>query len=445
MAEWWEDVFGPERKVAEAAGGIIGGIFGSRGASGAAAEPEPTRVSTAEEDNDRYVRETRDRANREAFERSTAQSAGLPDPFGENYGQPSAEDAARAGLLSVQKANAELQRDKLAEEIRQANSPEAKAALDLQLKVASANLRKLDLEYEKALKEMSPEAQIRLTDELATKRERLKAELEEAQSTRDYDRIIHREELAATRLAAREDARDTRTFAHENARDTRNIAAQSARDDKQFGRDLQRDQMSLGVSVRGQELERLKAQDDFVMNVFQSQVKSGELSLAKAAKQFEAYVTKARLPSEIMANVGRAVEPLLPYMSPYKKGDIPMGFETGGSRDIIGRLGGNAPGSYNPSTYAANPVQVDPFKLAKQAGADFSQTSVPDPGKAFGGVNIPAPISGGSATAGIGPISQYTGQIAQQQGTMGMSAAPMPPGVSMSPEEQQSVIQALGG
>ncbi len=430
--------FGIVSSIVNAAGSRIGG---SRGASGVAAEPATSYVPTDEENNARYVQDVQNKVNKEAYETSARQAAGLRDPFGENYGKPDPKDEAQIGVLNVQRANAELQQQKLREEIAQANSPEAKALIQAQLATATANLRKIELEYNQALTNLTPEQQIRLTNELATGREELKARLESAQSDKEYDRILNREELAAQRLTARDD----RTFAHEDARDTRTIAAQSARDDKQFGRDLQRDQMSLGVQTRGQELERLKSQDDFVMNVFKSQVASGQLSLDKAAKQFEAYVTKARLPSEIMRNVGAAVEPLLPYMSPYKAGDIPMGFETGGTRDIIGRLGGQAPGSYNPSTYAARPVTVDPFALAKQAGADFSATKVPDPGKAFGGVSIPAPISGGSATAGLGPISQYTGQVAAQQQAMGMSAAPMPANVSMNPDEQASVMKALGG
>lgn len=408
---------------ADSIGGIIGGLFGGRGASSAAAE---SPGSSPDDDNERWRQSLIGDAQRRA-EKQRIESEYGP---GQEAIPETAEDRARLGLLNVQTATAQANLEKIKSEMAQANSPEARALLQTQLTTAQTSLKRAELELSKALTEMSPEAQIRLRDELDTRRARLSADLAAAQSDKEYERLIAREEMAFTR--------------------------QSARDDKQFGRDLMRDSMRLGVDVRGQELQRLKAQDDFVMNMLQNQISAGRLSLDKAAKQFEAYVTKARLPSEIMSNVSRAVEPLLPYMTSGKAGDIPLGFESGGSRDIIGRLGGNSPTAHDPSKYALKPVEVDPFKLAKQAGADFSQTKVPNPGSVFGGVNVPNVPSGGtSATAGLGDPSAFMGQMAgMQQQMMGqgnvrsqqpLGVGALPPGVGPSPEESQQLMRALGG
>jgi hypothetical protein len=326
--------------------------------------------------------------------------------------QAADEASAKLATAQAQQKSAEAQYQKIQADLAQSNSPEAKALIQAQLANAQATLERTRIDLEKARRESDP-------DYIEKQLER---QLRLYRGQKEVDAGFERE-----------------------------------KDDRQYGRDLLRDQMSLGVQVRGQELQRLKAQDDFVMNMLQNQIAAGRLTLDKAAKQFEAYVTKARLPSEIMANVSRAVEPLLPYMTSDKDGDIPLGFEKGGSRDMLGRLGGNTAASYDPSKYAVKTTQVNPFDLAKKAGADFSSgmSSIPDPSTIGAGVNIPSvPTGGSSATNQIGSLGGYIGDIAGQQKSLGMTApvpgiaakaAPMPPGVGVSEDERNALMKGLGG
>lgn len=413
--------------LGRAARDILGNIIGSRGSSSAEAnegdatgQMVPGYPRPPQDIQDRMDYDTAyDKSRKSGIVRRATIDAGMPDP-----------EAGAAGLaIDVAYKQAEI--DRMKREADAANSDEAKALLRAQVAIAEKNLAIAEANLEKIKSEMPTRERIQLEHALALSRERLSADIADARSQREINAAL---------------AREAQRFSNDMAVADRNFQNQLTRDDRQFGRDLMRDQLSLGVTVRGQELERLKAQDDFVSNMLQNQIASGRLSLDKAAKQFEAYVTKARLPSEIMRNVGQAVEPLLPYMTSMKAGDIPLGFETGGTRDMMGRLGGNAPSSYDQSKYAFKPVEVDPFKLAKQAGADFSQTKVPNPSAVFGGVNVPqVPTGGQSATAGIGPIGQYTGQVAgMQQGILG-SASPMPPGVAPTDQERQQLMKGLGG
>lgn len=185
----------------------------------------------------------------------------------------------------------------------------------------------------------------------------------------------------------------------------------------------QQNDLSRGVTLRGQEIDRLKAQDDWVLGVLRQQVAEGTLSLQRATNMFNAYVDRARLPSQIMESVSRAVEPFSASI-PGKDFVLP-GWEKGGPIDSLSRAAGIDPST----TVQRNPYkdlkQVDVYKLAKKAGADFSQTKIPDPGKLFGDVPVPSTNFANyqSALAGF-PAAQFSGPAAPPQAGPAMSAMP---------------------
>ncbi len=202
--------------------------------------------------------------------------------------------------------------------------------------------------------------------------------------------------------------------------------------------------LSRGVTLRGQEIERLKAQDDWVMGMLRQQVAEGTLSLQRATNMFNAYIDRARLPSQIMESVSRAVEPFSASIP--GKGYVAPGMERGGPYEGLIAAGGG-----DISTIQRNPFKdlkaVNIQKLAQKAGADFKHTSIPDPGKIFGSVPIPQTNFGDyqSALAGFAP-AQYPGSpaAAPPQGPVA-SVAPPAPDWQMSSDQLDHLNALLDG
>lgn len=193
-----------------------------------------------------------------------------------------------------------------------------------------------------------------------------------------------------------------------------------------------RTEAELGSASRGQDLQAAASRDKTMVDMISAQIEAGKLSEQKAGDMWNAYVQQKRLPSEIMKNVSDSIAPLVPYLTSYKKGDIPIGFQEGGPMDVTMQQAGS---NYNPQDYAVNPVGINMFDLAKQAGANFNTKPLPDPGKLFGSVkvpNVPDPSTFHSATSDVGPLSSYIPQG----------------GLQMSAEEKQMIsdhLDSLGG
>ena len=225
--------------------------------------------------------------------------------------------------LQIQQTNTAIayqqaQIEKLQREASDETSPERKRLLDLQIQQVEASIKKSELDYQNALGQMPEQKRIELVDKLARERDAAKMQF-----------------------------------------------------------DLQQTALSTGVALRGQDIQQMKAQDDFVMQMLQAQISAGRLSLDAATKKFDQWLTQKRLPSQIMESVSNSIQPFLPYMTDLKSGQVRPGFEKGGSMDVMTRLGGNKPGSYDQDKFKVNTKKVDLYSLARKAGADFNVGAAP--------------------------------------------------------------------
>ncbi len=323
-----------------------------------------------------------------------------------------ADDAEVQQIMDDQrrKRAADIAEAEAAARIRQQQAaditdPELRAAKIEEAKAAAA---KAQAELERIRSGLSPRDQAQFENDLAVARQRAQQQFEADQA--DKNRQFNADQTAA-----------------KNQFDASENAAQRAFTGQQ-------NDLSRGVTLRGQEIERLKAQDDWVLGILRQQVAEGTLSLQRATNMFNAYVDRARLPSQIMESVSRAIQPFSASLP--GKNYVAPGMEKGGPYDQLISAGGG-----DPSTTQRNPFKdlkgVDLFKLAKKAGADFKNTSIPDPGQVFGSVPIPQTNFNDyqSALAGFAP-AQFSG-AAGGAPPPPAAAPPQGPVASLGPEPAQ--------
>lgn len=125
------------------------------------------------------------------------------------------------------------------------------------------------------------------------------------------------------------------------------------------------------LTLRSQALDAARMQDTWVMDTIKNQIAAGQLSLGKATSMWDAYVTKAKMPTQILESVSKAIEPLMPYMTSRKAGESAPGFEGGGPLEQIFKRGG---ATYDPAQYAVRPSSINMMDIAKQAGANWSES-----------------------------------------------------------------------
>lgn len=316
-----------------------------------------------------------------------------PDTSSSNSGSSAADQAAldqynrkQAADIAETEARATILRQQAAD----LADPDLRAAKLAEAKAAAA---KAQADAERIRGALSPQAQAQFENDLAVARQRAQQQFEADQA--DKNRQFNADQTAA-----------------KNQFDSSENAAQRAFTGEQ-------NDLSRGVSLRGQEIERLKAQDDWVLGILRQQVAEGTLSLQRATGMFNAYVDRARLPSQIMESVSRAIQPFSARV--HGKDEISPGFEKDGPYQQLVRAGGGTP-TGDEGKYHDQPIDL--FKLAKKAGADFKHTSIPDPGKVFGAVPIPQT-----------DFSQYQSALAGMPPAFpgGAGGAPPPPSAAGPP------------
>lgn len=337
--------------------------------------------------------------------------------------QAAAEDEFALKQAAADLAQTEARTRQIEAELAKATDPAAREAARINLEAAKVQLEQARVQLERLKSQMSPEAAARLEHELALARDRMQRE------------------FTASENAADREARAT------EAREGREFTAGQNQLNRQANVDIAN--QSLQVNLRQQELDRLKAQDDWVLGVLRQQVAEGTLSLQKATSIFNAYVERAKLPTQIMQNVSQALAPVIPYLTNSKRGDAPPGFEKGGP---VSRMIERSGGKYDAKTYAYDPVKINMFQLAKKAGANFKESGkVPDPEKLFGGINVPqTPSNLPSAAATtplptVSPLPGGTPQAAAPPVPVGPvpSMVPAAPGMQMTPDEEDRLRQLI--
>ncbi len=301
-----------------------------------------------------------------------------------------AEDTAR---LQKAQADAKLAEAKAAE----ATSPETQQANQLALQKANLDIQVAQLNIAKLTDpNQSPAATARLEAQLKMENDRLNQEfqssMQDARIKSEWDKTVYEsntawdrqtEQLKASKqlsddqIASRESISSAdrassegihaadRLFQHEEGQLTRDFTERQSALQRES--ELQKTRLQAGVQLRGQEVDRLQAIDTFTTNTIANQIRKGELDVDRGYKVMQAALQAHRMPSEIVANIGQGLAPFIPNLSSYKKGDIPLGFESGGPFETALRQGGAT--SYDPNQYAANPVGVDLFGIAKKFGA----------------------------------------------------------------------------
>lgn len=292
----------------------------------------------------------------------------------------------RTAIAQMQKAEAAA---------REANSPEAAQAAQILLQKAKVDLATAQLALAKAQDpSQHPEYIARLEAELAQERDRVNAEhqaaLQDARLKAEIDQIN------ATQDRLDQRSEKDNSFTAEQNRLTREAQTESNR-------------LTAGIQVRGQELEKLKAEDNFTLQTIANQLQKGQIGVDRAYKILQTQIEQKKLPSEIMRNVGQAIAPMVPYLSAYKAGEIPVGFESGGPFETALRHGGAT--SYDPSVYAAKPVGIDIFSMAKKAGADFNTPKLSNPETYI--PNVDVNVNPTSAMANLPTSLQMTPEIEQ--------------------------------
>ena len=259
--------------------------------------------------------------------------------------------------LRTAKTNLELATQRLNE----ATSPAAQKAAELKLAEAELNLKIAELKLAKEQDpNLNPKAIAEYENKLAIERDKIKQASDKAlQDDRiafEWDKL---EEEINARRAETEDSQD---FTAEQNKLNREAA-------------LANTKVQASTQLRGQEIQRISDVDKFNMDAYANAIRKGEVSADIAFKKLSADISQRRLSSEILKNTGDAIAPFAPHLSSYKKGDIPLGFESGGPFEVAMRQGGAQ--SYDPSKYAANPVGVDLFGMAKGQGAQPVNTPMP--------------------------------------------------------------------
>jgi hypothetical protein len=313
---------------------------------------------------------------------------------------------------------------------RKEKDPDAKALLQAQAQAARAQANLAELQHANYMPE---DQKLRLQHEYAKELQDANnasqlaiANLRESgEDRRLLERIQHERDTLNQTQGFTAEQNQLNRQSQQDIVDKQETGANTRLGIQQAGED-RRASIRAGVDLRGQDITMQQHRDKTMVDLLSAQIEAGKLSQAKARDMWQAYVDQKKLPSEIMKNVGDAIAPLVPHLTSYKKGDIPIGFEQGGPMEIAMRQGGAS--SYDPSKYAANPVQIDMFDLAKQAGADFKKTSLPDPKTLFNTTvpNVPDPSSFQSSMSNVGPASSY-----------------IPQGLGMTPDEMSKLDQHL--
>lgn len=327
--------------------------------------------------------------------------------------------AAEAKSKAAEAALAEARIKELEDQIRRRNDPNSieSQTATAQLATAQASLARAQHELGTLQNGLTPEAQIRLTDQLARERSAIEAR------ARATEAALVRESQLQDRAGDRQfqlglqDRADARTErGHElqlqlwqDQKSLRLYEIMLGQEDKAADRALRAEEMGLNREMAnarmGLDRERLafdkdRAAQDFQLRMMAQKVAEGELSAKKAFQKFEQWIQKQRLPSEIARNKSAAYAPFMPYLTNAKKGDIPMGFEAGGSMDRLHQMAG---ASYNPQNFAINPVSIDDIK-----SGNVGRTSIPA-APASGGGGVPMPSAAMPTPRTVEQIKQALG------------------------------------
>jgi hypothetical protein len=251
------------------------------------------------------------------------------------------------------------------------NSIESQTAAT-QLEAAKAALAKSQFEMQQAQSALTPEQQIRLTDQLQRGRAQMEAQVAATQA--QLNRDFQASQAQATRdfqigQADREDARADRKDQlqlqlWQDQKQLRLYEIMLGQEDKAADRamrqselDYQRglDSQKMGLETQRLDLDKQRAAQDFQLRMMAQKVAEGELSAKKAFNKFQQWIEKQRLPSEVARNKSAAYAPFLPYLTNAKEGDIPVGFQNGGPMSRLVEMGG---GSYDQGQYAIHPTSI---------------------------------------------------------------------------------------
>lgn len=343
------------------------------------------------------------------------------------YGPPAPEGSSQKEYEQKQEADADAARNRAQQEAelrkaqadadlagakaREATSPAAARAAELAEAKARIDLKVAELNLQKANDpNQSPVAIARLEAQLANERaaldQQFQAQMQDARFAQEARKLEFEQSdnwarMNATNMFTAQEKDKDRELTVSEGTANRSLTASEGLAGRELTREqnslnreaeLQRTRLTTGVQLRGQELDRLQAIDQFTTNTIANQIRKGELDVDRGYKVMQSAIAAHRLPSEITANIGQALSPFVPHLSSYKAGEIPLGFASGGPFETALRQGGAT--SYDPSEYAAKPVSVDLFGIAKHFGAS-SPGKLPDPNKII-------PSTGG-ISAGGGP------------------------------------------
>lgn len=383
---WWRDPTAQQRadeatgQAADTLGNVWEGARGAASAVGSAVSDwwnrPPAPQPTVPEPDPSSITATPPPAT--AAEPLDPTTRGLLDA---QTAQILSDSKAKAAEAALAEARVKEIEDKIARS-GDPNSVENRAA-SIQLQTAQAQLARASAELAQMQNGLSPEQQIRLTDQLARERTEVEARIRATQDAlnrqlqlgdRASERQFQLEDRNADRafqlgLEDRREARDTRKDElqlqlWQDQRSLRLYELMLGQEDKAADRAMRAEQMALERELAGQRMgldrERLgfeqeRAAQDFQLRMMAQKVAEGELSAKKAFQKFQQWIEKQRLPSEIARNKSAAYAPFMPYLTSAKRGDIPLGFEAGGPMSRLVEMGG---GAYSPQTYAINPVSI---------------------------------------------------------------------------------------
>lgn len=330
----------------------------------------------------------------------TGMPSGASDQQGEDYMAALIQQAKdQSRLLAAQAQKAEADAKEAAERIRRANDPNSteSQAARVALQTANANLETAKAQLEQIRNSLPPEAQIRLTDQLARERIALESDIRRRESAdarnlqlqdRADDRRFTQSENAANRqfqldLEDRRDARADRQWGEQ--RELRILELMMGREDREADRALRREESAAQygyyrerdarADARAAEslaLEREKMAQEYELRMLAHQVAKGELSAKKAIAAMQNKTAMRGVKAEERRNEISGIIGALPYMTGLSEGSIPSGFESGGP---MARLTQMAGGSYNPQNYAVHPRSINEI----QAGNTYTNPGGPAP------------------------------------------------------------------
>lgn len=322
----------------------------------------------------------------------------VPSPAATDEGEPDELTRAEIRQTNAQAAAAEALAEQRRAELARAGSPEAQARAQAEVAKAQTEASTASLQLQRALVQLSPQAQARLEHELALEREILKerfaAEREQRQATESRDLLGLRE--------AGESARLDRQLGSQAALQSERLGFERAEGEATRRQQAVQSMLSAGVSLRGQELDRLRAQDELALRLMANKVAQGELSVSRATNLFNAHLARARLPIEIFQARSQAVQPFIPYLTAMREGESFPGFEAGGPMEATYKMAGL---DYDPKRFAARPQTVDINALY----GDLRGAKVPDPSSIFPGeLRLPGPSSAlaGAQLPSVAPLLQ---------------------------------------